>query len=120
MNLYADDDCVANILVQTLRRAGHDVRLPVDVGLAGESDAKHLRQAIHEARVFLTRNYDDFEDLHRLLMEGQGHHPGILVIRKDNDPRRNLKPHDVVRALANLSAAGFALPDQYVILNHWR
>jgi hypothetical protein len=34
MNLYLDEDTAWGILVQALRRAGHDVQIPADVGLA--------------------------------------------------------------------------------------
>ena len=68
----------------------------------------------------LTGNYDDFADLHDLIREAQGHHPGILVVRRDNDPRRNMTPGDIVRALHNLEAAGVPVADEYHILNHWQ
>ena len=120
MMLYLDDDCVDKVLVQLLRREGHDVRLPADLGLAGARDPVHLRHAIREKRALLSRNYDDFEILHNLLLEGQGHHSGILVVRKDNDPTRDLKSAGIVRAIRNLTAAGVPVMDQYIVLNHWR
>jgi hypothetical protein len=42
------------------------------------------------------------------------------IFGRDNDPKRDLKAHGIVRAIANLLAAGIVLADQYVILNHWR
>ena len=53
-------------------------------------------------------------------MIAQGHHAGILIVRRDNDPHRDLKPRGMVRALRNLLAAGLTFPDQFHILNHWR
>ena len=53
-------------------------------------------------------------------MEGRGHHPGIFVIRKDNIPRTDLKPHQVPQAITKLEAAGVPKGDQYIILNHYR
>jgi predicted nuclease of predicted toxin-antitoxin system len=120
MRLYLDDDSVGHILIQLLRRAGHDVQTPTAVGLAGSADAVHLRHAIQDNRVCLTRNYSDFEDLHLLILEAQGHHPGILVIRRDDDPKRNLSPAGIVRAIRNLEAAGVPIADEYIILNAWR
>jgi hypothetical protein len=120
MRLYLDDDSAGKLLIQLLRKAGHDVQIPADVGLAGEDDAVHLRHAIRDQRLYLSGNYQHFEDLHELVLEAQGHHPGILVVRKDNDPKRDLKPPGIVRAIDNLLAAGISLTDQYVILNHWR
>jgi hypothetical protein len=103
-----------------LRRAGHDVQLPDEVGLGGRSDAVQLTYAIHERRAIMTRNFGDFEDLHNLLAEAQGHHSGILVLRRDDDPKRNMSQRDIARALSNLEAAGVPIADQYIILNQWQ
>src|SRR5262249_30347626 len=103
-----------------LRQAGHDVQLPQDAGMGGEDDPVHLTHAIEEDRVWLTYNYGDFENLHNLVIKVKGHHPGILVVRRDNDPKRDLNLAGIVRAIANLEAAGVPIADQYIILNHWR
>ena len=66
--------------------------------MSGRPDPEHLTYAIRAGRVVLTQ-YGDFERLHFLLWR-QGYHPGILLVRRDNDPRRNMKPHDVVRFAA--------------------
>jgi hypothetical protein len=120
MRLDLDDDSASYLLLQVLRKAGHDVQAPADIGLSGKPDAVHLRHAIWDGRVCLTRNYRDFENLHLLVMQAQGHHPGILVIRRDDDTRRNLSPADVVRAIRNLLAAGVPIGDEYIILNAWQ
>jgi hypothetical protein len=70
--------------------------------------------------VLLTHNSDDFELLHDLVRLVGGHHPGLLIVRKDNDPRRDLNPRRIVRALANLVAANVPTADEYIVLNHWR
>jgi predicted nuclease of predicted toxin-antitoxin system len=120
MRLYLDDDSASAVLVQILQQAGHDVLVPADLGLSGAADPVHLRHAIREQRVFLTHNYDDFRFLHELLLEGQGHHPGILVVRRDNDPHRDMKPPHIVRAIGKLIAAGVPVADECIVLNHWR
>jgi hypothetical protein len=120
MKLYLDDDSASGLMIQTLRRAGHDVRTPAEAGLIGAEDPVHFRRAIQEGRAVLSRNYDDFEDLHLLVMQAQGHHPGLLLVRRDNDPRRNMKPHDIVRALRNLEATGLQIADTCLTLNQWR
>jgi hypothetical protein len=61
MRLYLDDDSVDPGLIRLLRRDGHDVQIPADVGLAGVSDQAHLAHAIRDRRAILTRNYKDFE-----------------------------------------------------------
>ena len=120
MRLYLDDDLAQPLLVRLLQNGGHDVRLPQDLGIRGAHDAVHFRRAIQERRVVLSGNYKDFEFLHDLILEAGGHHLGVLMVRRDNDPRRDLTPRGIVRALGNVVAAAIALADQYVILNHWR
>jgi predicted nuclease of predicted toxin-antitoxin system len=120
MRLYVDDDLAQPLLAALLIKAGHDVRLPKELGLTGAHDAVHLRNAVRETRVFLSGNYRDFEFLHDLILETVGHHPGILIVRRDNDPTRDLSPRGIVRAIGNLALAKVPLQDQYIILNHWR
>jgi hypothetical protein len=50
MRLYIDDDSVDPGLIRVLRRDGHDVQVPADVGLAGSSDQAHLAHAIRGQR----------------------------------------------------------------------
>jgi hypothetical protein len=120
MRLYRDDNSASIVLAQLLQNAGHDVELPKDVGLSGEPDRVHLTHTISDTRVLLTKNYRDFEYLHNLIVVSGGHHPGILVVRQDNDPKRDLTPRGIVRAIANLEAAGVPIADSYHVLNHWR
>jgi hypothetical protein len=68
----------------------------------------------------LTGNHRDFLNLHNLIIQVTGHHPGIFVVRRDNDPKRDLSPAGIVRAIRNFLAANITLRDDYVILNHWR
>ena len=120
MKLYLDDDMAAPLLARLLRNAGHDVRLPSDFGLVGAEDAVHFRHAALDGRTILTGNHDDYRDLHRLVVELTGHHLGVLVVRKDNNPKRDLTYPGVVRALSKLLNANAPTADQLIILNHWR
>jgi hypothetical protein len=81
MRLYLDDDSTSALLVRLLSRAGHDVRLPIQIGVAGKNDALHLTHGVLENGVLLTFNSDDFEELHNLLRAAGGHYPGILADR---------------------------------------
>lgn len=119
MLLYLDDDMIHRILVKLLQKAGHDVQLPEDVGRSGNDDAAHLTHAISNDRVFLSFNHDDFEQLHELIKAAKGHHPGILMVRRDGD-KRDLKPHKIASALANLIALGDPIPNNFTILNQYR
>jgi hypothetical protein len=119
MPLYLDDDSIDGVFVKLLRRAGHEVAIPSDAGLAGADDPVHLTHAIRSGWPLFSFNHDDFEQLHVLIGVAAGHHPGILIVRRDND-RRDLKPAGMVVALSNFLASGNPLADQFVILNHYR
>jgi hypothetical protein len=90
------------------------------MGISGEDDAVHFTCAIRDQRILLSGNHDDFENLHDLVLVAGGHHPGILIVRRDNDPSRDLTPRGIVRALRNLEATGISLADSFYTLNHWR
>jgi hypothetical protein len=121
VRLYLDDDSVDPGLIRLLRRDGHDVQIPADVGLAGSSDQAHLAHAIRDQRAILTRNEGDFDDLHDLVVSAaRGHHDGILVVLFDNNPRHSMSTGDVARAVRNLENAGVAIADSYHELNHWQ
>jgi predicted nuclease of predicted toxin-antitoxin system len=120
MNLYVDDDTVKALLVILLRRAGHQVTVPADVGMAGQSDARHLVYAATNSCVVLTRNHDDFRDLHFVVQATHGHHPNMLVVRSDNDPTRDMKDRDIVRAIAKLEKAAVPIANELHILNQRR
>ncbi|MFL5244697.1 MAG: DUF5615 family PIN-like protein [Gemmataceae bacterium] len=120
MLIYLDDDSVDSILIRLLRKAGHGVVLPADVNLAGSHDAVHFRQAIRDHRTILTANRKDFPFLHELILEAQGSHFGLLLVRKDNDLKRDLTPAGITRAVANLLAAKIPIENEMHVLNHWR
>jgi hypothetical protein len=120
MRLYLDDDSVARALIVTLRKAGHVVQIPADIGLMGEADPVHFLHAIREQRLLLSSNHDDFEDLHELVVYSGGSHPGVLIVRKDDDHRRDMTVNQIVRAIGNLLASSIPLQDSLTVLNHWR
>ena len=120
MNLYLDDDSAKGALVARLRKTGHQVVVPADAILGGAADPRHLLYAVRQSLVLLTRNHDDFEDLHLLVQATQGRHTGILAIRFDNDPARDMKDAEIVRAIRNLEQSGAPVANEFHILNHWR
>ena len=120
MNLYLDDDCRHAVLSALLRQAGHDVMDPGDAGIAGENDPIHFAWAIGERRVLVSKNHRDFHELHRLIAVCGGNHPGVIMIRQDNDRTRDLSPRGIVHAIRNLETSGLPTADKFIILNQWR
>ncbi len=120
MRIYIDEDMASSLLICLLQNAGHDVVGPASVGKLGSSDPVQFTYAIHENRVCLSANYGDYEELHLLIHEAHGNHPGILVVRQENNPARDLTPKGIVAAIRKLEAAGVPIADEYVVLNQWR
>lgn len=116
LRIYLDDCSYSKQLTAKLRAAGHDVRTPVEAGTLGLPDGEHLQRAINEARVLITHNCSDFEQLHLEITE----HAGIIGIYQDNDPTRDMSYDDIVGALSNLLASGMQLENAFHVLNAWR
>ena len=53
-------------------------------------------------------------------MVSGGGHPGIFIVRKDNNPKKDMTERDVVRAVEKLMLAAANVPNDFQILNHWR
>src|SRR5947208_1737598 len=120
MLLYLDDDSIDSAVIRRLVDAGHDVLTPRVAGTAGQADPLHFMCAIRTGPVLFTHDHEDFTLLHDLVLLGGGHHPGILIIRRDNDPTRDMSPGAIVRAIHNLTTSSLAIPDAVHVLNQWR
>lgn len=120
MNIYLDEDMSEEVLIRLLQKAGHNVNSARSAGMLGRSDPAQFTNAIRESRVCLSANYGDYEELHLLVKEVHGNHPGILVVRQDNDPTRDLTPKGIVAAIRKLETAGVPIANEYIILNQWR
>src|SRR5215831_8566493 len=120
MRLYLDDNITDRRMVAQLQWMGHVVLLPAAVGYSGVSDAKHLAYAIRESYVLLTQNYQDFLDLHDLILAASGHHRGLLLLYTEHDPTRDMTPRGIAMAITKLEATQVPFANQVYVLNHWR
>jgi hypothetical protein len=119
MKIYLDDDSVKKSLVTVLRKSGHDVVIPAEIRLVGRPDPVHLLHAVTHNMALLSRNYRDFPELHDLVLGAGGHHHGIILVREDSDPRRDMRDRQIVAAIGSLEGSG-PLDDRIGILNRWR
>src|SRR5262249_41371478 len=120
MRFLVDENMSYPRLASRLRAQGHSPVLAGDVGLLSVSDPRVLIWAIAQAVPVLTRDSEAFTDLHALLMAAGGHHPGILLVRFDSDPRHNLSDWGIATAISKLEATGIFIPDHMHVLNQWR
>jgi predicted nuclease of predicted toxin-antitoxin system len=114
--LYLDDCAFDRDLRRVLQTAGHTVVVPADAGLTGADDEAHFAYVRAHGLVLVTFNADDFIALH----ERTSDHPGIFLIYSDNDVTRDMTNAEVVRAIANVLAAGVPIAGHVHPLNHWR
>jgi predicted nuclease of predicted toxin-antitoxin system len=120
VRVLVDENLSSPRLATRLRSAGHDVVLAVDVGLMSISDARVLAWAVSQDHTLLTRDHGDFAALHDLVMVVGGHHPGILVVRFDNNSRNNLTDRGIATAVSKLESSGVPIRDRIHVLNQWR
>ena len=80
LKLFIDEDSQAHVLVNKLRKAGHDVMTVADAALGGQPDAVVLDVAHKDERILLTGNCVDFRALLQILHEENPTHPGIVCI----------------------------------------
>jgi hypothetical protein len=92
----------------------------MDAGMAGKSDAEHLLFALQQAQILLTRNHEDFEPLHYLVLGSGGHHSGVMTVRSEKDQSKKMKAGAIVAAIGKLESAGVRIADELHILNQWR
>lgn len=115
LKLLIDEDTLAKPLVNSLRKAGHDVITVNEAGLSGTIDPLVLDYARRTERVLLTYNGKDFVALHT----ANSSHPGIVAIYRDSNRFKNMSRREIVKAIANLEAAQIPLAGQFVNLNQW-
>jgi len=120
MRILINENMSSPRLAAVLRGAGIDVAFSSHLGVRSQSDARVLTDAINQRRLVLTRDYEDYTDLHDLIVTSGGNHPGILVVRFDDDPTRNMSHRAICTAIGNLESAGVPIENQVHALNHWR
>src|SRR5271157_328618 len=106
MRFLIDENLSSRRLAFRLHAQKQDPVLASDVGLLSVTDARVLIFAIAQALLVLTRDSEGFEDLHDLVVAAVGHHPGILIVRFDNDPRHNLTDRGIATAISKLESSG--------------
>jgi predicted nuclease of predicted toxin-antitoxin system len=120
MKILIDENMNSPRLDARLHAQGHIPVPAINVGLLSVSDPRVLIFAVTQDPTVLTRDSEDYEDLHDPIMVVGGHHPGILIVRFDDDPRNNLTERGIAIAVSKLESAGVPIRDGVHVLNHWR
>ena len=120
LSLYLDECADDDILAALLRQAGHQVSTPRIAGTSGLSDREHLDYAAQRGYTLLTKDPDDFMELHHQWLATNRTHSGILLIYEDKDVSKNLSRTQTVLAIDNLVASAVPIANQIHNLNQWR
>jgi len=120
LSLYLDDCADDDTLAALLRQAGHQVSTPRIAGTSGVSDREHLHFAAHRGYTLLTKDPDDFVDLHHQWRESNRNHSAILLIYEDKDVSKNMSRTQIILAIDNLVASALPIANEIHNLNQWR
>ncbi len=115
LKLLLDEDSQAKHLVNLLRGVGHDVITVNDAGLGGLPDNVVFEYARQHKGVIITRNCDDFLELHQV----NKIHAGILAVYQNSAVLKNMSYQSISKVIANLELSGYNLENQFIILNQW-
>ena len=120
LNLYLDDDSDYDLFISLFAKAGHQVVSPRAVGTSGRGDEEHLLFAARNGYVLISYNCDDFLQLHEEFRSSGRSHSGIFGIYRNHDPRKDMKPYDILRAIGRIEQSGLRLEDEFFKLNEWQ
>jgi predicted nuclease of predicted toxin-antitoxin system len=120
LSLYLDDCADDDILAALLRRAGYAVHTPRSAGTSGVRDEAHLDYAAREGYALLTKDPDDFLELHLHWRAIHRPHSGILLAYEEQDVKKNMNRAQLVLAIEHLVASGVPFANEIYTLNHWR
>jgi len=120
LSLYLDDCADDDSLAARLRQVGHQISTPRSAGTTGSSDFEHLDYAVHHGYTLLTKDPDDFADLHHRWRALGRTHSGILLIYEDKDVSKNMSRAQIVLAIDNLVASAVPIFNEVHNLNQWR
>jgi predicted nuclease of predicted toxin-antitoxin system len=120
LSLYLDDCVDDDILAALLRRAGHGLHTPRSAGTSGVSDEEHLTYAARHEYTLLTKDPDDFLDLHLHWRAMNRSHSGILLVYEEKEVNKNMSRAQLVLAIEHLVASSVPIVNEIHTLNHWR
>ena len=120
LSLYLDDCADDDTLAVLLRQAGQQISTPRIAGTTGAADVEHLDYAAHHNCTLLTKDPDDFIDLHNQWQAMNRTHSGILLIYEEKEVNKNMSRIQIVLAIDNLIASAIPIANEVHNLNQWR
>ena len=119
MKIYLDDSADGEEIIAFLKFAGFEVTSPRRIGTSGKQDTEHLQVAESFGAVTLTFD-GDFRILHDGLINMKRNHAGILLVCRYNNPHKDMKPHQIVKAIKNVLNLSLPIQNNLLILNQFK
>lgn len=120
MKVYLDDDADGNLLILALTSAGFQVLSPRALNMRHKDDLAHLERAVKERAAILTYNCNDFKALHSDWQTAKKAHSGIFIVYKYNNPKKDMTPAHIAKAIANVLHQGIPIENQLHALNDYK
>ena len=111
IKIYLDDNLDSYLLKGILRSNKFEVISPKEIGMSGKSDDNHLRCATAKGAVVLTQD-QQFPTPNPHIQ-----HKGILIVYGSFNPKKDMTPIKIVRALKNIERQNLNLDNQISPLN---
>lgn len=113
IKIYLDDNLDNDYLKNILRNFGFEVISPREIKMRHKKDEEHLKYAIINQALVLTKD-KGFKKLHNKI-----NHRGIIIIRQENNLKKDMKENKIVKALKNIEALKLKLENNLIYLNQF-
>ena len=114
IRIYLDDNIDTDDLIKVLKSTDFEVISPRNVGMSKKKDHQHLAYASLQKSILITRNCDDFRELHK-----KQKHYGILLIYRYNNQKKDMNEIQIAKAIKNLINTGVVLENNLFALNQY-
>ena len=111
IKIYLDDNLDSYLLKGILRSNKFEVISPREIGMSGNSDDNHLKCAKVKGAIVLT------QDQQFPTQNPHIQHKGILIVYGSSNPKKDMTPIKIVRALKNIKMQNLNLDNQILPLN---
>lgn len=119
MRIYLDDDADINLYIAILSAAGFEIISPRKIGMRHKSDIGHIKTATRLNATILTHN-GDFSIIHKSFLNEKKSHYGIFIVYRYNNPKKDMKPFHIVRAIKNIISLNLPIPNSLYNLNQFK
>ncbi len=114
IKIYLDDNLDNDEMIIFLQVNGFEVISPRKIGMSRKQDEEHLKCAILNNSVILTYDHG-FTRLHNKF----SNHSGIIIIFRQNNPKKEMTRTLIVRALKNIIDLNLELKNKIYKLNNF-